>query len=358
MPASADEFVRSLQERVRTAAATRTPLLIRAGGSKDFYGNAARALHDVLDPRPYCGVIDYEPTELVITARSGTPLSEVECSLAKHNQMLAFEPPHFGASATLGGSIASGLAGPRRMTTGPIRDFVLGATLLDGQANVLSFGGKVMKNVAGYDVSRSLAGSLGTLGVILDVSLKVVPRPATEQTMQFDLPEADAIERANQWAGQPLPISATAWLDGVLSVRLSGSNAGVRTAQARLGGTLVADPAALWIGLREQTHAFFHHTDNATLWRLSVLPTAPPLNLGVSLIEWRGGQRWVWSNVSAAEVRSKVEAVGGHATAFRCRNRDNVFHPLAPTLAQIHRRLKNEFDPAHIFNPGRMYFDL
>ena len=179
MPVVSDEVVRSLQERVRTAVAARTSLVIRAGGTKDFYGNSARTEHDVLDPRAYCGVIDYEPTELVITACSGTSLTEVEATLAQHNQMLAFEPPHFGALPTLGGAIASGLAGPRRMASGSVRDFVLGATLMDGHANVLTFGGNVMKNVAGYDVSRALAGSLGTLGMILDVSLKVVPRPAT-----------------------------------------------------------------------------------------------------------------------------------------------------------------------------------
>lgn len=353
-----NEVVRSLQERVRTAASARTPLLIRAGGTKNFYGNATRAEHDVLDPRVYCGVIDYEPTELVITACSGTPLADVETALAGHNQMLAFEPPHFGASATLGGAIASGLAGPRRMVAGSIRDFVLGATLLDGRANVLTFGGNVMKNVAGYDVSRALAGSLGTLGMILDVSLKVMPLPAIEQTLRFGLAEADAIRRTNEWAGQPLPISATAWLDGVLSVRLSGAKAGVRAAQTKLGGEAVVDDATLWMTLREQTHGFFNHAEAATLWRLSVPPTTPTLNLGATLIEWRGAQRWLWSTAPAPEIRAKVTSVGGHATAFRQHGRNDAFHPLAPALAQIHHRLKNEFDPAGIFNPGRMYSDL
>jgi glycolate oxidase FAD binding subunit len=333
--------------------------VIRAGGTKDFYGNSAHAEHDVLDPRAYCGVIDYEPTELVITACSGTSLTEVEATLAEHKQMLAFEPPHFGASTTLGGAIACGLAGPRRVASGSIRDFVLGATLMDGHANVLTFGGNVMKNVAGYDVSRALAGSLGTLGMILDVSLKVVPRPATEQTLRFGLSEADAIRRTNEWAGQPLPISATAWVEGALSVRLSGATAGVRAAQRRLGGELVADDATIWVALREQTHPFFNRAaEAATLWRLSVPPTAAPLNLGSTLIEWRGAQRWIWSTSPAAEVRAKVQAAGGHATAFRHHDRNDVFHPLAPALAQIHQRLKKEFDPAGIFNPGRMYSKL
>ena len=358
MPVASDEVVRLLRERVRLAIVARTPLLIRAGGTKDFYGNATRTKHDVLDPREHCGVIDYEPTELVITACGGTRLAEVEATLAQHNQMLAFEPPQFDAAATLGGAIASGLAGPRRLTAGSIRDFVLGATLLDGRANVLTFGGNVMKNVAGYDVSRALAGSLGTLGVILDVSLKVVPRPQSEQTLLFQLSEADAIHRANEWAGQPLPISATAWFNGALSVRLSGAEAGVRAARVKLGGSVVGDDAAFWNALREQTNAFFSRPARATLWRLSVPPTTAPLNLGPTLTEWRGAQRWIWSTAAATEIRAKVQGVGGHATAFRHHHGDDVFHPLTPGLAQIHQRLKKEFDPAGIFNPGRLYSDL
>lgn len=359
MAVASNDVVRSLQERVRSAVAARMPVLIRAGGTKDFYGHATPAAHQVLDPRAYCGIIDYEPTELVITARSGTPLAEVEATLAQHYQMLAFEPPHFGPSATLGGAIACGLAGPRRMAAGSIRDFVLGATLLDGRADVLTFGGNVMKNVAGYDVSRALAGSLGTLGMILDVSLKVMPLPAAQQTLGFELPEADAVRRTNEWAGQPWPISATAWFDGALTVRLSGATAGVRAAQQQLGGEVVADGAAFWTKLREQTHAFFERADQATLWRLSVPPTTVPLNLSAALIEWRGAQRWVWSTSSAPDIRAKVQAAGGHATAFRHHDRNDVFHPLAPALAQIHQRLKKEFDPVGIFNPGcRMYPNL
>ncbi len=305
MAVASNDVVRSLQERVRTAVAARTPLVIRAGGTKNFYGQATRVTHDVLDPRAYCGVIDHEPTELVITACSGTLLTEVEATLAQHNQMLAFEPPHFGATATLGGAIACGLAGPRRISAGSIRDYVLGATLLDGRANVLSFGGNVMKNVAGYDVSRALAGSLGTLGVILDVSLKVMPLPALEQTLRFELPEADAIRRTNDWAGQPWPISATAWCDGALTIRLSGATAGVSAAQAKLGGEVVTDGAAFWRTLREQTHGFFERADGVTLWRLSVPPTTMPLSLGATLIEWRGAQRWIWS-ISPASRNSRA----------------------------------------------------
>ena len=346
--------LRSLQERVRSAVAAGAPLVIRAGGTKNFYGNATTD-SDVLDPRVYCGVKDYEPTELVITARSGTALAEVEATLKQHNQMLAFEPPHFGASATLGGAIASGLAGPRRMAAGSIRDFVLGATLLDGRANVLTFGGNVMKNVAGYDVSRALGGSLGTLGLMLDISLKVMPRPAMEQTLRFELPEGDAIRRTNEWAGQPWPISATAWCNGELSVRLSGATAGVRAARAKLGGDVAQDAESFWMALREQTHSFFDGAEHTTLWRLSVPPITMPLNLGATLLEWRGAQRWIWSPAPESGVRAKIHGLGGHATAFRRHRGNDVFHPLASALSQIHLRLKKEFDPAGIFNPGRMY---
>jgi glycolate oxidase FAD binding subunit len=345
--------VASLQERVRAAAAARTPLLIRAGGSKDFYGNEPRG--DLFDPRIHAGIVEYEPTELVVTVRAGTRLAELETTLAASRQMLAFEPPHFGDSATVGGAIASGLAGPRRMAVGAVRDFVLGARLLDGRGNVLAFGGRVMKNVAGYDVSRALAGSLGTLGVILEVSLKVLPRPVAEQTLRFELSESDAIRRTNEWGGQPLPISGTAWFGGELYVRLSGAAAGVRAAHEKIGGSLVAEDTLLWAELREQSQAFFSRRTRRILWRLSVPPTTPPLELGPTLIEWGGGQRWIVSEMPAAVIRAKAAAVGGHATAFRGGDRRASFQPLDPAVAAIHQRLKAEFDPAGIFNAGRLY---
>jgi glycolate oxidase FAD binding subunit len=352
------DAVASLQERVRAAAATRTPLVIRAGGSKDFYGNEPRG--ELLDPRIHAGIVEYEPPELVVTARGGTRLAELEATLASKHQMLAFEPPHFGDAATVGGAIASGLAGPRRMAVGSVRDFVLGARLLDGRGSVLAFGGRVMKNVAGYDVARTLAGSLGTLGVILDVSLKVLPRPVAEQTLRFELAESDAIRRTNEWGGQPLPISGTAWFDGQLYVRLSGAAAGVRAAHEKIGGSRVAEDTLLWAELREQSQAFFSASTSGAraLWRLSVPPTTPPLELGPTLVEWGGGQRWIVSEAPAGVIRAKAASVGGHATAFKGGDRRASFHPLAPGVAAIHRRLKAEFDPADIFNPGRLYADL
>ncbi|WP_273029003.1 glycolate oxidase subunit GlcE [Massilia timonae] len=350
--------IERFQERVRAAASDRQPLCIRGGGSKDWYGGAPQGAG--LDTRDHAGIVDYEPTELVITARCGTPLAEIEALLARHNQMLAFEPPHFGANATVGGTVAAGLSGPRRASSGATRDFVLGVRLLDGKGDVLAFGGKVMKNVAGYDVSRMLAGSMGTLGLLLEVSLKVLPRPFSEATLRFEMSEIDAIRRLNEWGGQPLPLSGSAWCGGQLALRLSGAEAAVDAAMRLLGGEAVPHPdaAAFWTDLREQRHAFF--TGSEPLWRLSVPSTTGALVLGGDqLIEWGGAQRWLRTGGDAATadtVRRTAQACGGHAALFRGGDKEiGVFQPLAPALARIHARMKDAFDPSHIFNPGRLY---
>lgn len=348
--------VEHFQQQVRAAAASGQALCIRGGGSKDWYGGTLAGA--VLDTRAHAGIVDYEPTELVITARCGTPLAEIEAALAERNQMLAFEPPHFGAHATLGGVIASGLCGPRRATSGAARDFVLGATLLDGRGDVLAFGGRVMKNVAGYDVSRMLAGSLGTLGVLLEVSVKVLPRPFAETTLRFALDEIDALRSLNAWGGKPLPISASAWVDGELALRLSGAEAAVDAAVRSLGGEVMSEPDAFWRAVREQRTAFFD--GDGALWRLSVPSTTGALVLGgAQMIEWGGAQRWLRADGDAGTaqaIRRTAQACGGHATLFRGGDKSaGVFQPLAPALARIHARMKDAFDPAHIFNPGRMY---
>jgi glycolate oxidase FAD binding subunit len=349
------DAVAQFAERIRAAAAAKRPLRLRGGGSKDFYGGALAG--EILDTRAHAGIVSYEPTELVITARCGTPLGELEAALAANRQMLAFEPPHFGAAATLGGCVAAGLSGPRRATAGALRDFVLGARILDGRARELAFGGQVMKNVAGYDVSRLLAGSLGTLGLILEASLKVLPRPATEATMRLELGEEQALERMNRWAAMPLPVSATAWRGGELSVRLSGAESAVRAAAAELGGTRIGDAQAqrFWSGIREQDDEFFGGEE--PLWRLSLPSHAPCIeHPGAQLIEWGGALRWLKSGADAAAVRAVAERAGGHATLFRGGDRSGgVFAPLAPELARLHRELKSAFDPAAILNPGRMY---
>jgi glycolate oxidase FAD binding subunit len=341
-------------ERIREAAARRSPLRLRGGGSKDFYGNEPRG--EILDTRGYAGIVAYEPTELVVTARCGTPLSHLEKILDEHRQSLPFEPPHFGADATVGGCVAAGLSGPRRAAAGALRDFVLGLKLVDGQGRVLGFGGQVMKNVAGYDVSRLVAGSLGTLGLIAEVSIKVAPRPQTEATLRLEMPQARALETMNRWAGRPLPVSATAWHDGELMVRLSGSAAGVRAAATELGGDGVAED--WWGAVREQRHEFFAGAE--PLWRLSLPSTAASVELeGRQLVEWGGALRWLKSGASASAVRDAARRAKGHATLFRAADKSaGCFSPLEPVLMRVHRELKRAFDPAGIFNPGRMYAEL
>jgi glycolate oxidase FAD binding subunit len=349
-----------LKQQVLAAANARRTLRIRGGGTKDWYGQQLEG--EILDTRACSGIVDYSPTELVITARCGTPLVEIEAALAEHRQMLAFEPPHFGAGATLGGVIASGLSGPRRQSAGAVRDFVLGSVLMDGRGEILTFGGQVMKNVAGYDVSRLLAGSLGTLGIMLQHSVKVLPRAFSQRTLRLALDQSTALRRMNEWGGKPLPISASCWHDARLTLRLSGARAAVDAAAAALGGAAVDDCQSFWASLRDQRHAFF--AGGASLWRLSVPSTAGTIALpGEQLIEWGGAQRWLKLRADAGDaatmatnIRRAVAAVGGHATLFRGGDKSvGVFHPLAPGIARIHERLKAEFDPSHIFNPGRTY---
>lgn len=373
-----NHIVDQLAASIRDAAAHRTPLCIRGGGSKDFYGGPARG--ETLATGAWRGIVEYDPTELVITARAGTPLAEIEAALREKHQMLAFEPPHFGfipsplaplpsgegnvvsamptnRMATLGGCIAAGLSGPRRACAGAVRDFVLGVRILDGNGADLRFGGRVMKNVAGYDVSRLMAGSLGTLGVILEASLKVLPLPPAETTLHFKCAEADAVARMNEWAGQALTISATAWRDGDLRIRLSGSAAAVEAAVKKLGGAVVEPILAqsYWHGIREHTDAWF--SDPRPLWRLSLKSTTPPVELpGSQLVEWGGALRWLKTDAPAPTIREAAVRAGGHATLFRGGDKTvSVFQPLSAPLMKIHQRLKQSFDPAGILNPGRMY---
>jgi glycolate oxidase FAD binding subunit len=354
-----EQVLQQFRERIATAHAARTPLRLRGGGSKDWYGQANGG--EVFDTRAYHGIVDYEPSELVVTARCGTPLAELEQTLAGQNQMLAFEPPHFGPGATVGGMVASGLSGPRRQGAGALRDFVLGVHLVDGRGELLRFGGQVMKNVAGYDVSRLMAGSLGTLGLVAQVSLKVLPRPVRETTLVFELDQHAALEKLNTWGGRALPVSSSAWLDGRLTLRLSGAGAAVDAAVRELGGETMAEPDQFWQDLREQRGAFFAdaEADGKGLWRLALPATCPPLPLpGRQLIEWGGGQRWLHGDASldAGAIRAAAAERGGHATLFRGGDkRLGVFAPLQPALARVHQRLKDTFDPAGIFNPARMY---
>ncbi len=360
-----DAFINDTAAKIKQHRASKTPLRIQGGNTKHFYGATPTTPEEVLNTSIYSGIIDYEPKELVLTVRAGTALIDVEKALADQNQMLPFEPPHFGAGATIGGIVATGLSGPRRAYAGATRDFVLGTRIIDGKGDDLNFGGRVIKNVAGYDVSRLMTGAMGTLGVILDISFKVLPRPQTETTLRFEMDEATAITRLNEWAGKPLPISASSYFEGVVMLRLSAAQAGVTAAVQKLGGDAVDAVVANghWHALREHQHAYF--TNAKPLWRISIPQTAPILafdeaEIQSGPIEWGGGLRWLSAESdgdTAARIRNRAADLGGHATLFNGKGHTtvaSVFHPLDAGLAKIHRNLKQAFDPDNILNRERM----
>ncbi|MCL1962217.1 MAG: glycolate oxidase subunit GlcE [Desulfovibrionaceae bacterium] len=353
-----DTALERITEKIVKSAERGRALRVRGSGSKDFYG---QQLHgELLDARSLAGVVGYEPSELVVTARAGTRLRELEALLAERGQCLPFEPPRFGGGGTVGGMVAAGLSGPARASVGALRDYVLGVRIINGRGELLTFGGQVMKNVAGYDVSRLMAGSMGTLGMIVEVSLKVLPVPPAQATLLFDLSETSARQQLNRWGGQPLPLNASCWSDGQLTVRLRGAQAAVASACQSMGGQRLDGERAerQWQALRDQTLPFFRLEPGEALWRVSVPDTATPLNLGPTLIEWHGAQRWLrlppaW----AARVREAAARAGGHATLFRGGDGSvPVFTTLAEPLARIHRQIKAEFDPAGILGQGRMGF--
>jgi glycolate oxidase FAD binding subunit len=386
LPPAIQPFV----DQIRAAAADSTPLHIRGGGSKDFYGCLQPA--GLVDTRSLHGVVDYAPSELVVTVGAGTPLVALESLLAEHGQCLPFEPPHFrwssghtdnaASPATVGGLVASGLAGPARASAGSVRDYVLGVKLINGRGEYLSFGGQVMKNVAGYDVSRLMAGAMGTLGLITEVSLKVLPHAPAEATLVFPLAQEAALEQLHRWAGEPLPLNASCWVHDnsagaagrdLLFVRLRGAVAAVEAAchrmlaEARGERMDTAQAHVDWARCRDHTLPFF--TEGAAsghaLWRLSVPQTAPVLDLAwPQLIEWHGGLRWLWAPLQAGpQLRAAAATVGGNATVFVA-NKAYVagakcqFGHEDAGQAALRKRLKAAFDPAGIFNPGRLYSEF
>ena len=379
MQAATHPALAPLVESVLSASVSRTPLRVRGGDTKAFHSAATHDLAAsaaVLDTRDLSGVVAYEPTELVITALAGTPLAEIEALLAQHGQCLPFEPPHFGPGATVGGMVAAGLSGPARASVGAVRDYVLGVQVLNGRGELLTYGGQVMKNVAGYDVSRLLAGSWGTLGLIVEVSLKVLPVAPAEATLVFELPQDQALAQLQRWGGQPLPLNASCWVHDdtasppkdLLFVRLRGAVAAVESACARILNDVPgqrmdnAQAGPDWADCRDQRLPFFTApAPDQALWRLSVAPSAPALELPWSpLIEWHGGQRWLWAPVDAAErLRTAAARAGGHATLFRppINGLPAGVPRRTPTtgpLAQIEQRLREAFDPAGIFNAGKL----
>ena len=370
------ETIADFVQQVRSAAETRTPLRFRGGGSKDFYGQSFDG--QILDTRPLSGVVSYEPSELVVTVGAGTSLAELEALLAAQGQCLPFEPPHFNRNAdgvspaTVGGMLAAGLSGPARASAGAVRDFVLGLQIINGRAEHLTFGGQVMKNVAGYDVSRLMNGSMGTLALLTEISLKVLPIAPAEATLMFSCDQAQALAWLHGWGAKPLPLNASCWMEqggqGRLYLRLRGAQAAVAAACKTLGGERMADAAAseFWLACRDQRLAWFEQrTSTQDLWRLSLPQTAAVLLLPEScsstLVEWHGGQRWICAEASdAPRLRELAAMAGGHATLFKTALDRPVsavqrFDTLQPALARIQAGLRREFDPIGIFNPERAY---
>jgi glycolate oxidase FAD binding subunit len=343
----------SLLEQVNQALDNATPLRIQGSNSKAFLGRTTAG--EILDTRAHRGIVSYDPTELVITARCGTPLAQLAQVLDAAQQMLPCEPPAFGEGATVGGMIACGLSGPRRPWSGSVRDFVLGTRVITGQGKLLRFGGEVMKNVAGYDLSRLMAGSHGCLGLITEVSLKVLPKPRQCLSISLELDIERALLHLAQWGQQPLPISAACHDGSRLHLRLEGGEGSVAAAHERLGGERL--DATYWDDLNEQRLSFFD--EDQPLWRLSLPHNTPRLSLpGRQLVDWGGAQRWLKSDAEATFIRQVVDEVGGHVTCFSHGLTDTPFQPLPPALMRYHRNLKQQLDPRGIFNPGRLYAEL
>ncbi|WP_439850915.1 glycolate oxidase subunit GlcE [Pseudomonas syringae] len=342
----------TLLEQVSQALHDATPLRIQGGNSKAFLGRPVTG--ETLDTREHRGIVSYDPTELVITARAGTPLSEMMQALDAAGQMLPCEPPDSG-TATLGGMVAAGLSGPRRPWSGSVRDFVLGTRVITGLGKHLRFGGEVMKNVAGYDVSRLMAGSFGCLGLLTEVSLKVLPKPRLCSSIALEMDSARALNCLTEWGQQPMPISAASHDGRVLRLRLEGGEGSVAAAHQRLGGELI--DAAYWQQLNEQRLAFFE--DPRPLWRICVPADTGVLSMpGEQLIDWGGAQRWLTSDAGSEVIRTMATTVGGHATCYRQNHVDSPFQPLTLPLLRYHQALKARLDPQGIFNPGRLYAEL
>jgi glycolate oxidase FAD binding subunit len=342
-----------LQASVKDALAEGVKLRLKGSGSKDFYGREL-GQEKILDLSGNRGIVSYEPTELVITTRGGTPLDEIEAALQANGQMLPFEPPHFDGKGTIGGAIAAGLSGPRRPWGGSPRDLLLGIKLLDGVGRIMSFGGQVMKNVAGYDISRLMAGAMGTLGILLEVSIKVLPKPVEEHTLTFNQDPGNAASLIRKMIADSQPITASYCLADKQAIRLACSKQQLSALQQRYELQDATETSGFWPQLRDHKLDFFQQPK--PLWRLSLKPTSRLELSETCLEEWSGGLRWLYSDRPAAEIRSLVDNQGGHAIQFRNGDRSgDVFHPLHPRIAGIQKDLKAVFDPQGVFNPGRHY---
>lgn len=363
-----EQILNHLQEKIANANQQGQVIRITGSGTKDWFGNKLQG--EALSTKEYSGILNYQPDELVITVKSGTSLKEVEEALAEKNQQFAFEPPHFGEGATIGGMVASGLAGPGRVSAGGLRDFVLGAKIMNGQGQIMNFGGTVMKNVAGYDVSRLLPSSMGTLALLLDVSIKVLPKAAATATFSVAMEQSKAIHLMNLLASQPWPLNASAWVGenaGTLYLRLSGAKAAVQSATSAFAKTYGMqtmdhdEATAFWMSLREQTHAWFKDNEQTTLWRLALPSTTEALDLGgETLIEWHGGQRWHKGSLDPKAIKALAQSLGGHASVFRANEKTEQMlssfkdHPLTAALVGVEDRLRKSFDPQGVFATGRL----
>ncbi|MEJ2445587.1 MAG: glycolate oxidase subunit GlcE [Exilibacterium sp.] len=348
------DLTQDLIEQVNTAIAAASALTIAGGNSKRFIGRETQA-DTTVDISGHSGIVSYEPVELVLTARAGTRIREIQDTLAENGQVLAFEPPQLHDRATLGGTLACNLSGPARPWSGSVRDAVLGTRLINGRGEHLRFGGQVMKNVAGYDASRAQAGALGTLGVITEISLKVMPKPAAGLTLVQEMSAADALLRMNKLAAQPRPLTGACWHDGKLYLRLAGTSTAVKSTVRSWGGSLLEADENFWQSLREYQHPFFAGTDS--LWRFSINSTAPHWRENDDwLIDWGGSQRWLRGDFDFTGLQTEARQANGQVSLFRGGNRSGeVYQEVAPTIRLLHQRLKKAFDPQGIFNPGRLY---
>jgi glycolate oxidase FAD binding subunit len=343
-----------LANEVKEAFENKSPLSIHGMKSKSFlrYQDEGTALNTM----EHTGIIAYEPTELVVTVRAGTPIQTLQSILAEQNQTLVFDPPRFHQKGSVGGAVATGLSGPSRPWDGAIRDHVLGAKIINGKGEILNFGGQVMKNVAGYDVSRLMTGAFGTLGVLLDITFKVLPLSEKTTTLSFECDAQDAIDRVNAWTSKAVPVNGAYWSDNVLYLRLSGTTAGVNDAVATIGGDEIAESESLWPALRDHDHVFF--TDNE-YWRLSVPPATPMLTLqGEWLIDWGGAQRWLKTSEPHDKILQVTSDANGHAEQWHSQDKNYLRAPLDPTVNRYHQNLKDAFDPTRILNSGTFYPDL
>ncbi|MGP9764950.1 glycolate oxidase subunit GlcE [Halomonas sp. AOP13-D3-9] len=358
MHAADRDIADTLCDQVRSAYETRTPLRIVGGDTRAFYGRTVDG--QALTMAEHSGIVSYDPVELVVTVRAGTRLSALQAALAEKHQMLAFEPPVFGEASTIGGAVATGLSGPRRPWAGAARDFVLGTRVITQEGKLLRFGGEVMKNVAGYDLSRLMSGAQGTLGVLTDISFKVLPIPTATYSLRLPLSLTDALKKLSELGRQPLPITAAAWHNGELFLRLEGGKSSVSATQSSLGGEPLDDH--FWTSLRDHTHDFFQLSDGQALWRLSLPPHTSPLALDIPeadiFYDWAGCQRWVKTSLDASTLRAACAAAGGHATCYTPHAQGGAadpFTPLNTVVEKYHRNLKAELDAHGIFNPGRLY---